>query len=353
MRAWYRQRPWAVDLVFHAQSAFNDNVLRAAKSCLRSLGFRGTGLRYYQREGEYELRLRFLKSVHNTSSSVEFTIEMAAYYGHQTETIWATRIGGVLPMLSEHWWKLHAEEDVQRVTTEVVDAIKGHASPAFAALLRVPGLPGTTLARIWPRSFAGQTAALTEPYRDAPSRRLPLWREALVQATLVRLLSDSQLVERLSSSAWFRHLVVCEILGRGLQNEGAMDVVLDRLEHDPDPGVRASVARAYGSLALSDEVVDRLSEAAQEDEDLEVRWSATYAIDQRERYGPGWVARGRNAWWFDARPTGVPDRELPAELLDKIPAEAVRRGMTVAELTARALAGLPGEDPLTAYLRGE
>ena len=101
----------------------------------------------------------------------------------------------------------------------------------------------------------------------------------------------------------------------------------------------------------------RLEVTANEDEELDVRWNARYALLQRENYGAGWLKRIGSQWW---RPSDQPRaherramtiRPGSATVADRLPAEAARRGMSVEELAARLRVGaLPPDDPLVVSL---
>lgn len=55
-------------------------------------------------------------------------------------------------------------------------------------------------------------------------------------------------------------------------------MLLDRLEHDPSDRVRWQAARALAPLAGRAEAAAALRAAVAQDEDLQVRWAARYAL---------------------------------------------------------------------------
>ena len=96
--------------------------------------------------------------------------------------------------------------------------------------------------------------------------------------------------------------MIFEIMRRNLQDDHVIAGLVDRVDHDPNPVLRAYATRAYGSLAPGEDVSGRLEVVAKEDEALDVRWNAQVpALAQLEGYGPGWLKTIENQWWRPGR----------------------------------------------------
>jgi HEAT repeat protein len=60
-------------------------------------------------------------------------------------------------------------------------------------------------------------------------------------------------------------------------------VLLDRLERDPSSAVRNEAAQQLGTQPGSDVTIDAaLAAAAEDDEDVEVRWTAAYTLRMKQ-----------------------------------------------------------------------
>jgi hypothetical protein len=294
-----------------------------------------------------------VKSRDNRRDLARFTLDIYARHPASDTGFWWRRLGELLPWFSDSWWRLSTGADPVPVSDQVGQALTDFAWPALNALLQIPGLPGSSLPRLWQRPLGdGDDGARA---RLSHGERL---REQQVVAYVVHGWTTAELIDRLASDSVARSTVIFEIMRRNLQDDDVAAALADRLEHDTNPVLRGHAARAYGSLALDEDVPDRLQMAADEDRDLDVRWNARFALSQRDHYGPGWLTTIPNQWWrpskrpsiYDVGP-GVKVSPLPPAMLAQLPAEAARRGMTVEELTVRVHLGLPMDDPLVAFWR--
>jgi len=329
-------------------------VLKRAETALRGLGFVGSKGTYRLRTSSYGFLAKVTKSVHNRRDRTRFTIDLFAREPTTgTGGIWWKRLGTLLPMGSDHWWELTTGADPEPVSEQVEQTITEFASLAMSTLLEVPGLPGSSLPRLWKRPLAG--------IDDEARNRLPRSDQLMEQRVagyLVQGWTTAELIDRLARDPLVRPTVIFEMMLRNLQADQVAVALADRLDHDSSPVVRGRAARAYGSLGLGVDVPERLQLVVDEDENLDVRWNARYSIALRERYGPGWLKTIENQWWrpnkrpsiYDGGP-GVIVSPLPPAILAQLPAEAARRGMSVEELTVRVHLGLPMDDPLVAFWR--
>jgi hypothetical protein len=69
-----------------------------------------------------------------------------------------------------------------------------------------------------------------------------------------------------------------QIAERGADDPRTRQVLLDRLEHDPSDLARNQAATLLAPLAQDETIRKALQDAADQDEDLQVRWAARYAL---------------------------------------------------------------------------
>jgi hypothetical protein len=334
-------------------SALETLVIKRVQTTFRGLGFAGSKQTYRLRTGGYEFAAKIIKSRRNTKDHARFTVALGAMDPETDTGFWSARLGHLLPFLTDYWWELETGADVGPVSDQVAQALTDFAWQGIQTLLQVPGLPGSSLPRLWQRPLTG----VEDEDRGNLSFADQL-REQTAAGYLMPGWTTTELVDRLATDPVLRSMVILEILRRDLQDSDVAAALADRFEHDRNPVLRGYAARAYGCLALGEDVPSRLQLAANEDEDLSVRWNARYAIEQRSEYGPGWLKTTGNQWWrprhepLVLKGTGMILSRLPPELVSQFPSEAARRGMTVDELTIRLrLGALPSGDPLMAFVR--
>jgi hypothetical protein len=186
---------------------------------LRQAGFTGTFLTFKYASGDYAGTIDVQKSRHNSRQRVEFTLHVGA------------------PCL-------------------------GSADPDHQLDPAVP----------WARTFPAQP----------PSRRLPDGHGADPAAWFVQPAgtdSDSSFAELTSECACYRLGAAEAIAENAADDPRALPALLDRLEQDPSPLNRYRIAsRMLTSSAQDPQVRSALRDAAAEDENLQVRWAARYAL---------------------------------------------------------------------------
>ena len=273
-----------------AQWVFNHPVAEQIGAALHDLGFTGSRQTYIYQLGQYRLTAKVLKSPRNTRDDVKFTLEFYARYLGSDLTFWSERIGRLFPMLSDFWWGLSTGASSESVCEELSLALPDFAWPALEALLETPGLPGTSLPMIWPRSFAGDLAA------QGPQRPETV-DQMVAKAEAIRQLPREELLATLETQPVTRSRAMFEVLRRGLTGADRSAVVLGRLQRDPHPLIRGHAARIVGCLVPGEEAAEELRAAASDDEDLGVRWSAQYALVLRRKLGEVWLNGKAKEWW--------------------------------------------------------
>ena len=274
------------------QSALDDLVAERIRPVLRELGFAGSKRTYRRVSGNYSFTAKILKSPRNSRDLVSFTVEFYAAYAGSKVSFWWERIGQLMPLLTEFWWQLTTNEPCDAIADQVCDALALFARLALEALLETPGLPGGSLSRIWPRSFAGE--------RDEACESLSViekFHHGLSVGQAIRDWPREELLGQLARDPVVRDMAILEILRRGLSGSDVTAALSERLERDPHPVVRGCAARALGALARGEEALGSLLLAASDDEDLDVRWSAEYALSLRRIYGEAWLNRFGEEWW--------------------------------------------------------
>lgn len=189
-------------------------VIERAETALRGLGFVGSKGTYRFRTNSFEFLAKVTRSVHNRRAQARFTIALSAWHQGMDEGFWWERLGTLLPMANDHWWELTTGADPGPVSEQVAQAITDFASLAMKALLEVPGLPGSSLPRLWHRPFAD---AREEAHSTlSPGDRL---RERLVAGQLMRGWTTAELIDRLARDPLVRHGVIFEMMLRNLQDD--------------------------------------------------------------------------------------------------------------------------------------
>jgi hypothetical protein len=142
--------------------------------------------------------------------------------------------------------------------------------PAIQAALDSPGYaPDPSI--IWPRRFPPQPsrAALGAAGPNLGPLTWPLRRTGQRDNLLARLSDPDELLRAGAA----------DDLGAGAgYDPDATTPLLDRFEHDPSPAVRSAAARSLTPLAGQPHVRRAFQAAAAQDEDIDVRWAARYAL---------------------------------------------------------------------------
>lgn len=233
---------------------------------LRQAGFTGTFLTFKYANGDYAGTIRVQKSRHNSRQRVEFTLHVGA------PCLGSAEIFKLMPGSSPgRWWEVRAGQPTGPIADSVISAIRRYGLPAILTGLDDPGHQLDPVVP-WARTFPPQP----------PSRRLPDGHGADPAAWFVQPAgtgSDDSFAELTSECACYRLGAAEAIAENAAGDPRALPALLDRLEQDPSPMNRYQIAaRLLTSAAQDPRVRSALRAAAAEDEDLQVRWAARYAL---------------------------------------------------------------------------
>jgi hypothetical protein len=228
-----------------AQDAYRRMLREHIAPVLRDLGFkRGPSLGAFRYEtATHAAEARFRKSRYGTRQEVDFWVDLHASWIKTEWVYWDWTLRALAPELLSRW-EVTAAAPVGPVAGEVLRVFRSCGWPAIQAALDNPGYPRDPAVR-WPRTF---------PKR--PPGQFPDEAEA-----------DRQAQEELE-----------EIMIRAGTDPRAFQVLLARLETDPNPSIRQGVAWYLLRTAHEERSSQALRAALAEDEDVEVRWIARYAL---------------------------------------------------------------------------
>lgn len=236
-----------------AQDAYRVMLREHIAPALRELGFRrGPSAGAFRYEtATHACEVRFKKSRFSTTQEVHFWADIHASDLKTESVYWERQLHSLAPELI--WWTLEAGEPAGPVASEVLRIFHSYGWPAIQAALDNPGYPPDRSVR-WARTFPKiPRGPVTDDERAAERRSWLALEEAVRQAD-----SDPR----------------------------AFQAVLTRLETDPHPAIRH--AAAWWLLNRVDQERGRqaLQAAAIEDEDVQVRWVARYALRLADRGTP-------------------------------------------------------------------
>jgi len=252
---WYRGGLWptavipgevCVDTGATAQDGYRLMLRGYVAPALRELGFRrGPSPGAFRCEtATHAAEVRFRKSRGSSRQSVSFWVDMHASDIKTEFVYWDWTLTGLAPELVL-LWVVEAGRPVGPVASEVLRVFRSYGWPAIQAALDNPGYPRDSAVR-WPRTFPKIPRGLRFDDEVAADRR-----------------SRAELEE---------------LMRRADGDTGAFQALLVRLETDPDPGNRQAAAWWLLRRANEERCRRALRAAADEDEDVEVRWIARYAF---------------------------------------------------------------------------
>ena len=228
-----------------AQDAYRRMLREYVAPSLRELGFRrGPSLGAFRVETTtHAAEVRFIKSRYSSKQEVDFWADLHASDIKAEWLYWERTLRDLSPELLSPW-TVEAGSPVEPVAREVLQVFRDYGWPAIQAALDNPGYPRDPAVR-WARTFP-----------KCPRGRYPEEREATRQAW-----------EELEEAG-----------KRADTDPSALQTLLAHLETDPDPAIRRSVAWWLLHRAHEERCRQALRAAAAEDEDVEVRWVARYAL---------------------------------------------------------------------------
>jgi hypothetical protein len=250
-----------------AQDEFAAMMRDLIAPALRELGFKGTVSRWFwYRRGDYEGTFSTQKSRLSTSQEISFWVHLTAAHVPTDSVYWTTQLHALIPGNRDSSWQVTAGRPAGPVADRVLTAFRSYGWPAIQAALDSPGYPPDPAAR-WARTFppAAHPATGYQP---------PMARELRQSGDL----TGARLAELDSADPADRASAARYVGLAGLGDPRIVPALLDHLAHDPSPVVRRGAARSLWPLASQPAVRDALQAAAAQDEDLEVRWAARYAV---------------------------------------------------------------------------
>jgi len=229
-----------------AQDAYRLMLREHIAPALRGLGFRrGPSTGAFRLEtATHAAEVRFRKSRGSTSHEVSFWLDMHASDIKTEWVYWSWNLHSLAGELLG-LWEVGPGGQVEPVASEVLRVFRSYGWPAIQAALDNPGYPRDPAHR-WPRTFP----------------KIPRGPR----------FDDEVAADRRSTAE------LEEIMARADGDPGAFQALLARLETAPSPGIRQSAAWWLLRRANEERSRQALRAAAAEDEDVEVRWIARYAL---------------------------------------------------------------------------
>jgi len=237
-----------------AQDAYRLLLRAYIAPALRELGFRrgpSPGAFRYETV-THAAEVRFRKSRGSTRQDVSFWADMHAsdiktewVYWQRTLHSLATGLGELLFL-----WEVRSGGPVEPVASEVLRVFGSYGWPAIQAALDNPGYPKDPTVR-WPRTFP-----------KIP--RGPMFDDEIEAAERSRA-------------------ELADLMKRAGNDPHAFEALLAQLETDPHPGIRQRAAWWLLHRASEERSRQALRAAAADDEDVEVRWIARYALRLADR----------------------------------------------------------------------
>ena len=254
-----------------ASAALKQMVNRHVAPAMASHGYTGRTKTFKIRDGDVIGEIAMQLSVHNCYSEKEFTFNLKVT--REDEVIWTDRIGFVCPEVSDLWWTLSSERDVDSVGLAVAQHLDQHACVAIEVVMADP--------------FRGRIPENARRFalapRDGPQPSLEdIQDDVRFQQQVIRQAMtwthEDALRHAWSLDARLRSAARSQLWRRWPSDPLTVAPLVDSLENDPNPVVRQMSAREIGFLPPA--LVDRLAleEAASFDEDHQVRWAARYAL---------------------------------------------------------------------------
>lgn len=232
---------------------------------LQALGFDNS--RYV--DDDYAGMVGVQKSRYNTKDNVDFTIHLGAEYVPTGYGYWHMRLPALMPGRHRGWWNLQTGEPMEPVAEDVLAAFHAYGWPAILAAVDSPGYPKDPAVR-WARTFpAGPGTPGPAPLDLAGPAGLGQGTDPEVNELFTEI-TDADPGIRLAAAE-----TIVEFAG---DDPRTVTALLHLLEHDPLDGIRRLAALGLAPSADEVQVRESLQAAAAQDEDLQVRWAARYAI---------------------------------------------------------------------------
>jgi HEAT repeat protein len=242
--------------------AYDQMMRQVIGPALRQLGFRGTVREFKYGDRSQFGTIRWQKDGRFARAQLmPFTANVDYWCG-------ADRIGWLMPVPAyDTWWEIRGGQSYDAVADSVITALRRYALPAIQA-----GLEDRQRADVgwqWAGGYLGD----------------PDDGGATTSSSFVRPTGstyDEQFAS-FANSMPRRRLDAAEIVTEcAASDPRAVPALVDRLRHDPQPGIRKAIASRMLCLFTDHpDVVPALQQAAAGDRDTGVRWAARYALRQR------------------------------------------------------------------------
>jgi hypothetical protein len=257
-----------------AQVTFARFLKERFAPALRDLGFKGSGSRYRLDRHPFQGGLSSQKSQYSNRAVVDFTINLWVRHLPTEQTFWGDRIGSIMPEAVDIWWRIPAAAALDALQIDVVGAVRDYAVVFFEMASNEREFPPDPERR-WPLHFD-----LPEVHGDRGASMLDylrLTRRPASPETAVELLSEGD--------ANVRRAMLWHLYHGDPENPHIVPALVSVLQNDPNENDRSRAARGLGFVpsAPLTVVIPVLEQSAADDEKLEVRLSARYALAQLER----------------------------------------------------------------------
>jgi hypothetical protein len=238
---------------------------------LRELGFRGSYTRsFWIDRGEYTGFFGAQKDRHNTKTEVSFWFHLVALHEATHIVYWQQELHWLMPGMTTGDWTVEVGSPPEPVAESVLDGFLRYGWPALQTALDPPVTPlGRQPGRTRQFPHFGDTR-----WEDcSPALETIAW--ALASAGRP---ADQWLADLNDHGVSTRRHALRTIVKNAADDSRTLPVLLDRLEHDPSPTLREDAARLLGTRAHDARIRQPLLDAAQQDQDVQVRWAASYAL---------------------------------------------------------------------------
>lgn len=254
-----------------AQEVFEHLMRDRVAPALRDLGLKGAFRSFTYRIGDLEGAVWTRKSRYSRKAWVDFTLELGAAYLPTGAGYWNRELPSLIPGNRDYWWRVEAGRPAEPIASTILSAFRSYGWPAILAALDSwyyppdPAILGT-------RTFPPETStAARQAARLTLDPIAPLLRPAGRN-------HDEAFAALSDEDPRTRELAMGIVGVEAADDPRALPALLNRLEHDPSAGVRRMAALRLRPLTQREGVRPALQAAAAEDEDLEVRWQARYAL---------------------------------------------------------------------------
>jgi hypothetical protein len=264
-------------VAWDAVSGLKEMTARYVVPVLREKRYRGSVRKFTLREGDLSATIQYLLSRWNTASSKEFTFELKV--SRNDKTIWASRIGHVMPTRSDYWYKVESDADLDSTGARVSADLAGYACVAVQVVMedpnpnRVPKDP-----RTFPKEDPDYGLSI-EDRQEAEAR----WWRAVAEA------DEWEFEECISKAndSWlgYRRLAQHQLREKWPDEPESVDAFRKAIESENSWRTREFLVLSLGFWpGLQRPAIDAaLADAAELDENAHVRWAAKYATAIRSR----------------------------------------------------------------------